>query len=43
MRKTQYWRLKDDQGKAPGLIGWWPTQAVTFTDNHDTGSSQQHW
>ncbi|KAI8471662.1 MAG: alpha-amylase [Monoraphidium minutum] len=41
--KTQYWRLRDSQGKAPGLIGWWPGQAVTFTDNHDTGSSQQHW
>ncbi|KIZ03679.1 hypothetical protein MNEG_4284 [Monoraphidium neglectum] len=41
--KTQYWRLRDGQGKAPGLLGWWPEQAVTFTDNHDTGSSQQHW
>lgn len=31
------------QGKAPGLIGWWPKMAVTFIDNHDTGSSQAHW
>ena len=42
-KRTQYWRLRDSSGKAPGLIGWWPSQAVTFVDNHDTGSSQQHW
>jgi len=35
----EYWRLKDAQGRAPGLIGWWPTRAVTFLDNHDTGAS----
>jgi hypothetical protein len=23
--------------------GWWPQKAVTFLDNHDTGSTQQHW
>jgi alpha-amylase len=39
----EYWRLKDKQGKPPGLIGWWPTRAVTFIDNHDTGSQQSHW
>lgn len=39
----QYWRLRDPQGRASGLIGWWPARAVTFIDNHDTGSSQQHW
>ena len=31
------------QGKAPGLLGWWPGKAVTFIDNHDTGSTQNHW
>ena len=31
------------QGKAPGLVGWWPAKAVTFIENHDTGSTQQHW
>lgn len=31
------------QNKAPGLIGWWPKMAVTFVDNHDTGSTQAHW
>jgi len=39
----EYWRLRDSQGKAPGLIGWWPKRAVTFLDNHDTGSQQGHW
>ncbi|EFN58641.1 hypothetical protein CHLNCDRAFT_29945 [Chlorella variabilis] len=33
----------DGRGKAPGLLGWWPEMACTFVDNHDTGSSQQHW
>ena len=30
-------------GQAPGLIGWSPCRAVTFLDNHDTGSSQNLW
>ena len=38
-----YWRLRDQEGKAAGLIGWWPQRAVTFLDNHDTGSQQNHW
>mmetsp|Transcript_115692 Transcript_115692/g.258563 ORF Transcript_115692/g.258563 Transcript_115692/m.258563 type:complete len:675 (-) Transcript_115692:100-2124(-) len=42
-RNTQYWRLKDSNGKPPGLIGWMPKYAVTFLDNHDTGSTQRHW
>lgn len=36
--KTQFWRLKDKDGKNPGLVGWWPSRAVTFIDNHDTGT-----
>lgn len=39
----EYWRLRDKAGKASGLIGWWPKRAVTFLDNHDTGSQQAHW
>ncbi|HEY9068845.1 MAG TPA: alpha-amylase C-terminal beta-sheet domain-containing protein [Candidatus Ozemobacteraceae bacterium] len=39
----EYWRLRDSSGKAAGLIGWWPARAVTFLDNHDTGSQQNHW
>lgn len=39
----EYWRLKDSEGKPSGLIGWWPQRAVTFIDNHDTGSQQSHW
>lgn len=29
--------LKDSSGKASGLIGVWPSNAVTMLDNHDTG------
>jgi hypothetical protein len=31
--------LKDGSGKASGLIGVWPSNAVTMLDNHDTGPS----
>ncbi len=40
--QNQYWRLSQN-GNVPGLIGWWPSRAVTFIDNHDTGSSQNYW
>ncbi|KAE8100683.1 hypothetical protein FH972_018554 [Carpinus fangiana] len=36
-------RLKDSNGKPPGLIGIKPENAVTFIDNHDTGSTQKIW
>lgn len=39
----QYWRLKDARGQPPGMIGFWPEKAVTFIDNHDTGSTQREW
>ncbi|CAG9460728.1 unnamed protein product [Pedinophyceae sp. YPF-701] len=42
-KNCEYWRLRDGEGKPSGLMGWWPAMAVTFIDNHDTGSSQQHW
>jgi alpha-amylase len=41
--KTQFWRLADKSRKPPGLMGVWPSHAVTFVDNHDTGSTQAHW
>lgn len=41
MKNCQYDRLRDHEGKAPGLLGWWPEKACTFVDNHDTGSTQQ--
>lgn len=41
--KGEYWRLRDSAGRPPGMIGWWPSRAVTFVDNHDTGSTQAHW
>jgi hypothetical protein len=34
----QLGRLRDRNGKPPGLLGWWPKRAVTFLDNHDTGA-----
>eukprot|EP00252_Welwitschia_mirabilis_P016295 TRINITY_DN3595_c0_g1_i1.p1 TRINITY_DN3595_c0_g1~~TRINITY_DN3595_c0_g1_i1.p1 ORF type:complete len:419 (+),score=77.94 TRINITY_DN3595_c0_g1_i1:182-1438(+) len=41
--KGEWWRLRDRNGKPPGVLGWWPSRAVTFIDNHDTGSTQAHW
>lgn len=43
IKNTQYDRLKDEQGRAPGFIGQMPGYATTFLDNHDTGSTQGHW
>ena len=40
---NELWRLIDSQGKPPGVLGHWPSKAVTFVDNHDTGSTQAHW
>lgn len=37
---NEYWRLIDSQGKPTGVMGWWPSRAVTFLENHDTGSTQ---
>ena len=41
--RGEFWRLVDKKGRAPGVIGLWPARAVTFIDNHDTGSTQSHW
>ncbi|MDP5172433.1 MAG: starch-binding protein, partial [Bacteroidia bacterium] len=38
----ELWRLSYS-GVAPGVIGWYPSRAVTFIDNHDTGSTQNYW
>ncbi|KAK1305862.1 hypothetical protein QJS10_CPA10g00593 [Acorus calamus] len=43
LEKCEYWRLSDAKGKPPGVVGWWPSRAVTFIENHDTGSTQGHW
>ncbi|XP_047319845.1 uncharacterized protein LOC124923895 [Impatiens glandulifera] len=40
---NEYWRLIDPQGKPTGVMGWWPSRAITFLENHDTGSTQGHW
>ncbi|CAI5973503.1 unnamed protein product [Closterium sp. NIES-64] len=42
VQNCEYWRLIDPQGRPPGLIGLLPGKAVTFVDNHSTGSTQQH-
>ncbi|XP_021773749.1 alpha-amylase-like [Chenopodium quinoa] len=39
----EWWRMKDSSGRPSGLIGIMPKNAVTFIDNHDTGSSQKLW
>ncbi|KAL6549375.1 hypothetical protein OROHE_008492 [Orobanche hederae] len=39
----ELWRMKDSNGNPPGLIGILPGNAVTFIDNHDTGSTQNQW
>ncbi|KAJ3680459.1 hypothetical protein LUZ60_016737 [Juncus effusus] len=41
--KGEMWRLRDAEGAPPGVLGWWKSRAVTFVDNHDTGSTQAHW
>ncbi|MBA0711286.1 hypothetical protein Golax_010483 [Gossypium laxum] len=43
LERREYWRLSDQKGKPPGVVGWWPSRAVTFIENHDTGSTQGHW
>ncbi|MCM2267779.1 MAG: alpha-amylase family glycosyl hydrolase [Elusimicrobiales bacterium] len=35
----EMWRLADKNNRPSGLLGWWPANAVTFLDNHDTGPS----
>ncbi|KAL2904364.1 Alpha-amylase 3 chloroplastic [Bienertia sinuspersici] len=40
LERCEYWRLSDPKGKPPGVVGWWPSRAVTFIENHDTGSTQ---
>lgn len=41
--RQEYWRLVDSQGKPPGVLGLWSSRAITFLENHDTGSTLQHW
>ena len=30
--QNHYWRLRDAAGKPPGVLGWWPSHAVTFVE-----------
>ncbi|KAH7296165.1 hypothetical protein KP509_26G011800 [Ceratopteris richardii] len=43
LKRGELWRLRDQQGRPPGVVGMWPSRAVTFLENHDTGSTQAHW
>lgn len=43
MSRNEYWRLVDTKGRPPGLVGLWPSRAITFIENHDTGSTLNHW
>ena len=43
VRNREYWRLQGHDGHPSGFNGKWPTHAVTFLENHDTGSTLQHW
>lgn len=43
LSKSELWRLIDSQGRMPGLTGLWPSRSVTFLENHDTGSTLNHW
>ncbi|KAL5759601.1 hypothetical protein ACOSP7_018121 [Xanthoceras sorbifolium] len=43
LERCEYWRLSDEKKRPPGVVGWWPSRAVTFIENHDTGSTQGHW
>ncbi|KDD74952.1 hypothetical protein H632_c966p0, partial [Helicosporidium sp. ATCC 50920] len=43
LQRREYWRLIDAQGRPPGVLGIWPSRSITFLENHDTGSTLQHW
>ncbi|KAG1659688.1 hypothetical protein FOA52_004327 [Chlamydomonas sp. UWO 241] len=43
VQRREYWRLVDAQGRPAGFMGMWPSRAITFIDNHDTGSTLNHW
>jgi len=32
LERREYWRLSDAKGKPPGVLGWWPSRAVTFIE-----------
>ena len=42
MQKDELNRLRDGEGRPPGVMGWWPSRATTFLENHDTVSLSCH-
>lgn len=43
LASREFSRLVDKDNKPAGVMGWWPSRAVTWIENHDTGSTQNHW
>ena len=43
MARGELWRLSDAAGRPPGVNGLGPSRAITFIENHDTGSTLNHW
>ena len=43
LARGELWRLVDVRGRPPGVVGLWPSRAVLFLENHDTGSTLGHW
>ena len=41
--RKEYWRMIDSQGRPPGVLGIWPSRAITFLENHDTGGWAGGW
>ncbi len=41
IRDNNFSYLRDFEGRPSGFMGWNPSKAVTFLDNHDTGLAQQ--
>ena len=41
MSRGEYWRLVDSQGRPPGLLGMWPSRAITFIEARPHRSATQ--
>eukprot|EP00891_Asterochloris_glomerata_P008154 jgi/Astpho2/8154/e_gw1.00120.89.1_t len=41
--RNEFGRLRDREGRPPGLTGWWPARSSPFLCNHDCDSTQGHW
>lgn len=39
--QNHFWKLKDEQGRPSGLVGWLPWLSVTFATNHDLSREEE--